>query len=128
MLKEVPTFDPVRIWSLDPASDKDLVLRAEPVSTIRKRKTRKYNVMVEATKEHPAQVDIVEVDEPAGEIRAYEWTGMVSPGKKSDLLERLDTLLNAVKQARSRANAVALGEQKASHVIRDYLLSPLNAR
>ena len=126
VFKEVPCFDPVRIWSVDPVADKKHVLRAEPVTTIRKQRTRKYNVMVEATKEHPAQVDIVEVDEPVGEIRSYEWTGMLSTGKKQALLDQLDRLLAAVKQARSRANTVAVDRsQKASKVLGDFLLAPV---
>ncbi len=126
VFKEAPTFDPVRVWSVDPGADLEHVLRAEPVTTIRKQRTRKYNVMVEATKEHPAQVDIVEIDEPVGEIRSYEWTGMLSTRKKSALLEQLDNLLSAVKQARSRANTVRTDpSHRASKVLREFLLAPL---
>lgn len=126
VFKEVPTFDPVRLWSVDPSADKKHVLRAEPVTTIRKQRTRKYNVMVEASKEHPAQVDIVEVDEPVGEIRSYEWTGMLSVGKKAALLEQLDRLLAAVKQARSRANTIEVDRsKKMAKTLADFLLASL---
>ncbi len=127
VFKEAPTYDPVRLWSVDPSADKKHVLRAEPVTTIRKQRARKYNVMVEATKEHPAQVDVVEIDEPIGEIRSYEWTGMLSTGKKSALLEQVDRLLSAVKQARSRANTVHVDTSKAmAKRIADFLLAPLD--
>ncbi len=127
VLKEIPCFDPVRLWNIDPGADKKYVLRAEPVTTIRKQRTKKYNVMYEATKEHPAQVDIVEVDEPVGEIRSYEWTGMVSPGKKTAILEQLEKLLSAVKTARSRANIVVIdNEKKIAQKLFDYLLKPIN--
>lgn len=126
--KEIPTFDPVRIWSIDPGADKKNVLRAEPILTIRKQKTRKYKVMVEATKEHPAQVDIVEVDEPVGEIRSYDWTGMLSPGQKSALMEQIDNLIEAVKRARSRANEVEVtSEKKIAKQLFNYLLKPIKA-
>ena len=126
VFKETPTYDPVRLWSVDPAADKPHVLRAEPVTTIRKQRARKYNVMVEATKEHPAQVDIVEVDEPVGEIRSYEWTGMLSVGKKAALLEQLETLLAAVKRARSRANMTTIDkEKKMAKTLQAFLLKPL---
>jgi len=126
VFKEAPTYDPVRLWSVDASADKKHVLRAEPVTTIRKQRSRKYNVMVEATKEHPAQVDIVEIDEPIGELRSYEWTGMLSTGKKSALLEQVDRLLGAVKQARSRANTIHVDKtKKMSKTIADFLLSPL---
>ena len=87
LFKDIPTFDPVRTWHPDATADKTNVLRADPVVTLRKQRTRKYNVMYDATKEHPAQIDVVEVDEPMGEIRAYDWTGMISPGKKAALLQ-----------------------------------------
>ncbi len=127
MFKEIPTFDPVRIWTADPGADKKNVLRAEPVITIRKQRKRKYNVMVEATKEHPAQVDVVEVEEPVGEIRSYDWTGMISPGRKTALLEQLEKLLAAVKRARSRANAVQVdSENKVAAKLWEFLLKPID--
>lgn len=127
VLKEIPTFDPVRIWNSDAGADKKHVLRAEAVTTIRKQRARKYKVMYEATKEHPALIDIIEVDEPVGEIRAYEWTGMISPGRKTALLEQVDRLATAVKTARSRANSAPVdnGLKVADKLFR-YLMQPLD--
>ena len=126
LLKEVPTFDPVRRWEPDFSADKAHVLRSEVVTTIRKQRTRQYNVMVEATKEHPAQVDIVETDKPVGEIKSYEWTGMLSPGKKAALLAQLERLLTGIKQARSRANLTPVDTDKAiAKVLLDFLLEPI---
>jgi len=126
MFKDVPTFDPVRTWREDPSADKKHVLRADPVVTLRKQRTRKYNVMHEATKEHPAQIDIVEVDEPVGEIRSYDWTGMISPGRKAAVLEQVDRLIEAVKTARARANTVEIDpKQKIAEKIFAHILKPL---
>lgn len=126
VFKEAPTYDPVRLWSVDAAADKKHVLRAEPVTTVRKQRARKYSVMYEATAEHPAQVDVFEVDEPVGEIRSYEWTGMLSVGRKTALLEQVDTLLAAVKRARSRANMAPVDKGKRmAEVVRAFLLAPL---
>jgi hypothetical protein len=127
LFKEIPTFDPVRLWTPDAAADKPQVLRAEPVVTLRKQRARKYKIMVEATKEHPAQVDVVEVDEPIGEIRAYDWTGMISPGRKAALLERIDVLIEAVKTARARANSVEIDPKlKIGAKIFEHILKPLS--
>ncbi|MCA9676255.1 MAG: hypothetical protein H6708_17680 [Kofleriaceae bacterium] len=126
LFKDIPTFDPVRNWVPDATADKPNVLRADPVVTVRKQRTRKYNVMYEATKEHPAQIDIVEIDEPVGEIRAYDWTGMISPGKKAALLLRTDELIEAVKTARARANSVQVDpDKKIAKRIFDHLMEPL---
>jgi hypothetical protein len=126
VFKDIPTFDPVRRWEADPSADKAHVFRADPVITVRKQRTRKYNVMYEATEEHPAQVDVVEVDEPVGEIRAYDWTGMISPGRKAALLQHLDDLIEAVKTARARANCVEVDPaQKIADRLFAHILEPL---
>lgn len=126
LFEQIPTRDPVKLWQLDTGADKSHVFRAEPVVTIRKKRERKYNVMYEATKEHPAQIDIVEVDEPVGEIRSYEWSGMLSPGLKNALIERTERLIRAVKQARSRANTEKVNtERKIGAAITAYLVRPL---
>jgi hypothetical protein len=83
--------------------------------------------MVEATVEHPAQVDVVEVEEPVGEIRSYEWTGKLSIAKKTALIEQVDTLIAAVKQARSRANTVAVNtDNKIGKTLTEFLLRPVS--
>ncbi len=128
LFREAPTFDPVRTWITDVDADRKHVLKADAVVTIRKARTRKYNVMYEATAEHPAQVDVVEVDEPVGENRSYEWTGKLASAKKAALVERLDALVAAVKQARSRANTVAVNtEERIGKTVADFLLAPLNS-
>lgn len=126
VIKEIPCFDPIRLWTEDKGADHQHVLRAEPVVTIRKQRARKYNVMYEATKEHPAQIDVMEIDEPVGEIRAYDWTGMLAPRQKRELIERIDALIQAVKAARSRANEVeAEVERRLASTLFDYLLRPM---
>jgi hypothetical protein len=128
VLREAPCFDSVRPWVVDADAELEHVLKADPVVTIRKARTRKYNVMYEATKEHPAQVDVIEVDAPVGEIRSYEWTGKLSTAKKAALLDKLDSLMAAVKQARSRANTVEVNTaDRVGSLITDFLLDPLRA-
>lgn len=126
VLEASPTFDPVRLWVLDAGADKRHVFRAEPVTTLRKQRVRKYNVMVEATKEHPAQVDVVEIEDAVGEIRTYEWSGMLSPATKTTLLTRVDNLLRAIKEARSRANNVEIDpEDRVGRALAEFILRPV---
>ena len=52
---------------------------------------------------------------------------MLSIGKKSALLEQVDRLLSAVKQARSRANTVEVDKtKKMAKALADFLLAPLD--
>ena len=73
-----------------------------------------------------AQIDIMEIDEPIGEIRSYDWTGMISPGRKAELLNQLDKLITAVKSARSRANTTEVNTEKmiADQLV-EFILKPL---
>ena len=51
---------------------------------------------------------------------------MISPGKKQALLGQVDTLLVAVKQARSKANSVEIKpDLKIGSSIFDFLFKPL---
>ena len=69
-----------------------------------------------ATKEHPAQVDVVEVDEPTGEIRSYEWTGMLASAKKAALVELWEQYAktNGVETGEPDAEGAEVQAQKSS--------------
>lgn len=101
----IPTLDPAKGFVLDEHRGK-FVYRAKDDVKFRTKKFQRALVLYEATKEHPAQVKEISVDEPIGEIRTQEWSGMITPSEKADMLDRAEQLTRAVKSARSRANGV----------------------
>lgn len=106
----IPTLAPGPTWKLDASKRKEGgVYRSElPDVTFRTKKTVKPIIMAPATEHHPAQVQAVNEDVPIAKITKQHWSGMISPAEKSDLLERIDMLLRAIKKARQRANAATV--------------------
>jgi hypothetical protein len=103
LVSAIPTLDPAKGFKEDP--DRGVgVYRARDDNRVRTKKITRPMVKYEATKEHPAQVDLVQEDVAIGTIRAQEWSGLITPGDKADMLARAEELRRALKTARSRAN------------------------
>jgi hypothetical protein len=97
----LPTLDEGEEWTRDPNSGLE---KAKSTQTHRTKKTQKPVVLYPATQEHPAQTSMVTEDVIAGHWTQVKQSGAVARTRKSVLLERVVTLLNAVKQAREEAN------------------------
>lgn len=115
----IPTLDPAKGFTLDPARGTGIYKAREERKT-RTRKIKRGLELAKATDKHPAQVTLIEEDIPIGTIIEQEWSGLVTPARKADLLERVEELIRAVKKARSRANEIELEVQ--SHKIGSVLL------
>ena len=117
-LSGIPTNDVTERWEWDETSQ---VYIAPPRTTYRTEKRPRVLIRYEATPEHPAQTDVYTED-----IRVGEWTtvirsGMWSPNQKRELLDKLEKLIAAVKQARQRANDIEIEPVKVSEAINKYL-------
>lgn len=103
LLHAVPTLDPAKGFS--PDADRGAgIYKAREVRKTRTAKQKKLFVKYEATKEHPAQTELLDQDVPTGTIQEQEWSGLITPADKSALLARLEIIARAVRRARSRAN------------------------
>lgn len=124
----IPTLDPAKGFVEDTAKGKGIYKAREVVKT-RTKKSQKPLVLYEATKEHPAQTQMVTEDVPVGEIREQEWSSLITPALKADLLDRCDMLLRAVKKARSKANEqdVDVATTRIGKKLLDYIFQPLFA-
>lgn len=103
LLKTVPTLDPAKGFKLDPDTG-DGVYKAIEVNKVSTKKVEEFITVAAATKEHPAQVTKVTNDVKVGTILEQEWSSLITPSDKADLLDRCEDLLRAVVAARSRAN------------------------
>lgn len=97
----IPTNDQSEKWNFD---DQNGYFVSDPRVTYSTRKVPKAFVAYEATKEHPAQVQMFTEDQQVGEWTTIITSGMLPPTEKAARLDRLDKLILAVKQARQRAN------------------------
>lgn len=119
----IPTLAPGPVWELDlDARTHGGVYRArDPEVTFSTKRQIKPVVLAPATKEHPAQVQAVPEDVPVAKIIKQHKSGMMTSAQKSELLERLDKLLRAVKRARQRANNTEVVKVNMGKALFDYL-------
>lgn len=118
----IPTLDPAKGFKLDPArsSDGD-VFQAREERKPKTRKNKRGLLLSPPTDKHPAQVTLIEEDIPIGYYLEQEWSGLVTPARKADLLGRVEDLVRATKQALSRANEIEL--EVSTHKIGSKLLT-----
>lgn len=111
LVSAIPTLDPAKGFRLD--ADKGAgIYRSREVNKTRTKKMQKPLVLYPATPEHPAQTQLITEDVSIGTIREQEWSGLLTPADKADMLSRAEALRRALKQARSRANeAAAVGDR-----------------
>lgn len=108
---QIPTLDPAK--GFEPDSQRgDGIFRARDITKPRTKKVNKILTLAPATEKHPAQVQVIVEDEPIGTLKQQEWSGLITTADKGKMIERVETLLRAVKQARARANDIDLDTTK----------------
>lgn len=103
LAQTIPTLDPAKGFVADSQRGEGFY-KAREVRKTRTTKQPKVIIKYEATKEHPAQTELYSADLPLGIIEEQEWSGMLTPGEKAEVLNRIEKLSRAVRSARSRAN------------------------
>jgi hypothetical protein len=121
-IQAIPTLDPAKGFKLDADKGIGVYVAREDVKT-RTKKVENFKVIVQPTKEHPAQAVKVVEDVPIGTIRTQEWSGMITPADKADMLNRAEELRRAFKTARSRANDVKVEAPKIGNTVFSYVFA-----
>lgn len=111
LLKNVPTLDPAKGFQPDPARGEGY-FQARAVTKGRTKKVNKPIVLYDATDKHPAQTQMVSEDVEVGKIQEQEWSSLLTPARKSELINKAEILGRAVRQARSRANEQEVDKTK----------------
>jgi hypothetical protein len=126
LISAIPTLDPAKGFKLDPAAG-DGRYKAREIAKPRTKKIKKAMVLAPATDKHPAQVALIDTDEETGSILEQEWSALITPGMKADLMDRAETLFRAVTKARAKANehTIATKDNKIGEALLDYLFQPL---
>lgn len=107
----IPTLNPNEVWNEDKTRD-NVWITKEPIIKVRTKKVPTVIEKSKATDKFPAQTEIVHTDEPVGEFTQSSASGALSPKQKSQLLDRIDRLVTAVKIARSKANGQEVESKK----------------
>lgn len=116
-LPELPQTD---TWKFDQNADCYIT---DPVQTAKSKKIAKPFVKYEATKEHPAQVEVVHEDVLQGYWTTVKFSGGLPRDKKRVLRERVEKLLSAVKFAREAANQADAPKVSIAKELFGYLLA-----
>ena len=101
---KIPILDPAEEWHHDEAAG---LYKTEPTQTTRTKKVQRPIVLYQATKEHPAQTQLITEDVIVGHWRTVKHSGALPAGRKAELQERIERVLQAAKFARETANAQA---------------------
>ena len=127
MIAAIPTLDPAKGFKPDPDQGADIFVARE-VTKPRTRKGKKLYIKYEATEKHPAQTELIDEDIPVGTTTDQEWSSLITPAKKAELLEKAEILSRAVSRARAKANehAIEVKELKIGETLLDFVFKPLS--
>ena len=113
----VPTHQPGVSWVPDAGRGAGVFKAEHIASSSKTEKVVRHKVLVEPTKEHPAQIDKWTENVAVGVFKTEHWTTTVSPAQKAEWLARIDKLLRATKKARQRANSTPLMKIKIANAL-----------
>jgi len=111
LINAISTIDPAKAF----VADNDKTAGYYKAAIVNKPRTKKEKVVLiryAATVEHPAQTELIDKDVEIGRTQEQEWSGLILPVEKSQLLERVEIMQRAVKAARSRANEQLVDREK----------------
>lgn len=101
LINNMPILDSAEDWTKDANSG---LYKTEETQTFRTKKVQKPIVLYPATDHHPAQSQLITEDVLVGYWHHIKHSGAMPAPDKAALLEKVEKLLQAVKQAREEAN------------------------
>lgn len=114
----MPTLDTSFNWSKDQNSN---LFKSDSLKTQRTAKVQRPVVLYEATKEHPAQTQLITEDRLVGYWNSVEMSGALPIPEKESILKKIEKLQAAVKSAREKGNSCEIEKQSVSGKIFSYL-------
>ncbi|NET31162.1 MAG: hypothetical protein F6K19_04070 [Cyanothece sp. SIO1E1] len=118
LYKSIPTLDTTRKWFFDEQND---FYRTQEEVKFRTIKRPKVIVKYEATDKHPAQTELLNIDFQVGKYETTYFSGRLTPIQQHRLVDKLESLIEAVKIARSKANNVEVKQVKLGQDIFDFI-------
>jgi len=119
---KIPTLDPAKTWIKNDVAGNGKYI-TNPVKRQSTKKITKPITLHPGTEKHAPQVQLVNEDVVNGTWDITYFSGMLSPAEKSEILGRLDNLIEAVKKARSRANSIDIVKAGIGSKIFNYIFN-----
>ena len=117
-INQLPVLDEAEDWFKDINSG---LYKTGSISTHRTKKVQKPIVLYEATKEHPAQTQILTEDIIVGYWDTIKLSSALPFSEKKKILEKIDKFSKAIKFARENANNVICENKNISEKMFKYL-------
>lgn len=117
-VSKLPVLDPSEEWAW---SEEKAIYQTPPTETLRTKKVPRSFELSPATDKHPAQVEMYHEDVPVGRWSAVRFSGALPAQTVRDLLDRVNIIRDAVKQARARANETTVEQQKIAGPILSFI-------
>ncbi|MFL5515427.1 MAG: hypothetical protein ACJ8DJ_04670 [Gemmatimonadales bacterium] len=118
-VESLPLLDTAEEWEYKPEFD---CFASRPSRSNRSKKVPKNHIKYEATKEHPAQVEMYMEDVWVGTWTTTKFSGAVPAATKNGMLERIRKLADAVKLAREEANNIEVKSVRVGAAVLGYVL------
>ncbi len=106
-------------WALDEGTG---LMVSRPQKTQKTKREQKVLELSPATKEHPANVQLVPEDRVVGDWTTIKKSGAISPLRKREIVERIVNLRDAVILARKSANEQEVTRSAFGNKIFSYIL------
>lgn len=117
----LPTLAPGKEWEKDASLGEDTWKAKDPEITFKTKKEVQHKILDKATDKHPAQIERWTEDVKVGKYTKNLWSGAITPARKSEMLEKIDQLIVATKQARMRANQAEVVKDKIGKDLFDFI-------
>lgn len=124
LILAIPTLDASIKWEPDPQQGHGIWVSEEAV-TVKGEKQVDAVVLVQPTKEHPAQIREINKDVPVGKFTARLRSGTATAAQKATMIKTVDDLLIEIKQARVRTNETVVDNRKIGGTLVDLIMAPL---
>lgn len=117
---KMPVLDEGDDWGKDDVTG---LFKTAPITKHRTQKVSEAIVLYDATKEHPAQTQLITKDVTVGHWREVKQSGAITRNDKRQILEKIEAVLNAVKTAREEANSTEAPEKHIGADLLGYIFS-----
>lgn len=118
LVSKLPTLDPSETWTWD---DNVGAYVTPPTHTVRSKKVPKAFTAAPATDKHPAQVQVFQEDVQVGTWETVHFSGALPATEVKDLVDRVNAVRKAVKEARARANETEVEQKHIAAAVLDFI-------
>lgn len=123
-VEKLPVLSASEDWTFNAESDCYATKMRE---TTRTKKVPRNHIKYEATKEHPAQVEMYTEDILVGYWQTTSFSGAIPATEKNGILARLRLLSDAVKAAREAANGAEATDTRIGRSLFDFVFGSESA-